>query len=244
MKRRPGRMIIGGILLILLITGAVLLLLPIRSVTFRGNEYYSDEQMKQRIFGDELPSYRIARLREIFRDHEDIPFVERYELKFEAGRKITVTVYEKTLAGYLHFQDYYLYFDWDGTIVEISQRRIEHLYEVTGLDMAHAVVGEKLPVDDGNIRTILTIEQCVNEEYLVWKGERIRLGDITKQIRFGTGGVTLLLEDISVQLGSDEGMQEKLFLMADMLPELSGREGTLYLDTYREGASGQTYVFK
>ena len=48
----------------------------------------------------------------------------------------------------------------------------------------------------------------------------------------------------TVQLGTGENMQEKLFLMADMLPELAGREGTLYLDNYREGSGGSGYIFK
>ena len=244
MKRRTAKRILLAAAALLVIAGAVFLLLPVREVSYSGNAYYSDAQLQAYIFGEKLPRYFTVRLREIFRDHAQIPFVERYELHFSGNRGIDVTIYEKQLAGYLVFQDYYLYFDWDGTIVEISQRKMDGIYHVEGLTSSRAVVGEKLLVNDENLRTILTIAQFVNEERVLWQSEEKLLGDLVDCIRFRGSGVSLLLPGITVQLGTGENMQEKLFLMADMLPELAGREGTLYLDNYREGSGGSGYIFK
>ena len=244
MKKRIKKRIFLAAAGIVLIVGAVFLLLPVRQVTYRGNDYYTEDQLQSYIFGQKMPRYITVRLREMFRDHTEIPFVEYYELRFERGRKITVTIYEKMLAGYLTYQDFYLYFDWDGTIVEISREKMEGLYRVEGLSSSRNVVGEKLLVNDENLRTILTIAQFISKEEILWGGRKMLIGDMTDCIRFRSSGVSLELPGITVQLGGSANMQEKLFLMADMLPELSGREGTLYLDEYREGVSNPAYIFK
>ena len=241
MKKR----IVGGLFFALLAAAVVFLLLPVKSISFEGNAYYSEKDLRDRIFGDEKPRYYIVRIKELLGGHADIPFVEHYELHFEEERKITVRLYEKQLAGYLTFQNYYLYFDWDGVLVESSTQKLDGLYEVTGLDIRHAVVGEKLPVaDEYVIRTVQTISQYISREEIMLGGQKKRLGDLCRSIRFQSGGVSVEYGDISVFLGGSDNMEAKLFLMTDILPELLGRRGTLYLDSYRSGTAHPTYAFK
>ena len=233
---------LSGVLLALLI---LLLLLPVGQIRIEGNSYYSEEELKDRIFGDNKPRYLVARIGEMLGRHREIPFVERYSLDFGPGLDIRVTVYEKALAGYILFQNYYLYFDWDGTLVETSSRRVEDVYEVSGLSISHAVVGEKLPVGEGGkISSILTISQFLNREKIDLGAEEILLGSLAKRIHFSNEGILLELEDIKVLLGGGDNMEAKLFVMADMLPALKGRKGTLYLNTFKPGAAHPSYIFK
>lgn len=241
MKKKIFLAVLG----VLLIALAALMLVPAGEIRFEGNNYYSAEELKERIFGEGRPRYLLVRAGEMLGRHKDIPFVERYGLSFGPGLDISVVVYEKALAGYILFQDYYLYFDWDGTLVETSSRRLEDVYEVSGLSISHAVVGEKLPLgEDGKINSILTITQFLNRERIRWGTEELLLGDLAKRIRFGSDGIILELEDIRVLLGGGDNMEAKLFVMADMLPSLKGRKGTLYLNIYRAGADSPSYVFK
>ncbi len=223
----------------------VLALIPAGTIRFEGNQYYSEEELTKQVFGDVKPRYFAARIREWIGKHKEIPFVDHYDVQFGPGRDVTVRLYERSLAGYLRFQDYNLYFDWSGTVVESSKQQVEGVFEVAGLGVNHAVVGEKLPVADGSaIDSVLTISQFLKKETVSWGGTETLLSSLAQRIRFSSEGVSVDLGDIDVLLGSAENMDSKLFLMADILPELHGRKGTLYLDNYQTGAVRPHYVFK
>ncbi|MBP3729092.1 MAG: hypothetical protein J6H18_02325 [Lachnospiraceae bacterium] len=229
----------------LILLAAGLMLIPAGTIRWEGGDYYSREELTEMIFGDTKPRYLAVRLQEWLGKHREIPFIDHYEILFESGLDLRVRLYERSLAGLLRFQDYYLYFDWSGTVVESSAQRIEGIFEVSGLTLDHAVVGEKLPVTDRSaIDSILTIGQFLTGETVLWKGEEKKLSDLTQRIRFGSEGVSVVLEDIEAVLGSHENMDAKLFLLADILPKLSGREGTLYLNQYKTGATREQYIFK
>ena len=237
--------ILAALILLAAAAAVVFLLLPVQSVRFSGNEFYSEEELRELVFGEKQPRYYIVRLKEIFGHHRQIPFVESYELSFGPGRSIDVQLYERSLAGYMTFQNYYLYFDWSGTLVESSTMKVEGIYEVDGFGVGHAVVGEKLPLsDETKLRSVLTITQFLNTEEIQWQGKKTKIGDLAQKIRFQSDGVSVEISGISVLLGDAYNMEEKLFLMSDILPELAGRKGTLYLDTYKEGTTHPSYVFK
>ena len=234
-----------AIALVLAAALVVLALIPAGTIRYEGNAFYSEETLTKEIFGDSKPRYFVVRLQEMLTKHKEIPFVDHYEVRFGSGRSITVQLYERSLAGYLRFQDYNLYFDWTGMVVESSREKIDGVFEVTGLGVDHAVVGEKLPVSDSNmIDSILTIGQFLKKENISWGGSETMLSSLAQRIRFTSDGVFVDLSGISVFLGGDDNMDAKLFLMADILPELYGRKGTLYLDNYQTGAVRPHYVFK
>ena len=49
---------------------------------------------------------------------------------------------------------------------------------------------------------------------------------------------------MAVLLGAGTDLETKLSVMCDTLPELYGRKGTLYLDTYKQGELHPSYIFK
>ena len=64
------------------------------------------------------------------------------------------------------------------------------------------------------------------------------------QIKYdSSGNATLIIGDIDVYLGDNKDMNGKISELHDMLPELEGMSGTLYLDTYDENNSGMWYSF-
>ncbi len=50
--------------------------------------------------------------------------------------------------------------------------------------------------------------------------------------------------EIEVILGSNEGLNGKIAELGDMLPQLEGKSGTLYLDNYDETRTNPMYTFK
>jgi len=234
------------VLTVLILGGAVvLLLLPAGNIRFDGNEYYSEAELKELIFGEEEPRYFLVRLQEWLGRHTDIPFVESYSLHFGEKRSIRVQIYERSLAGYLSFQNYHLYFDWSGTIVETNSRRIDGIYEITGLEISQAVVGQKLPLsDESHLRSILSITQFLNSESYREGSREVPFSEAAQSIHFQGNNVSVVLKDITVFLGSSDNLEPKLYLMCDILPSLAGRKGTLYLDTYSSAATHPSYTFR
>ena len=233
------------ILFVFLAVGAVFLLLPANNVYYDGESVYTKEELNSLVFGTDSPKFYLVRVKELLTKHREIPFIARYDIDFEAGRTLRVHLYEKSLAGYIRFQNYYLYFDWDGILVEIGTQHVNGLYEVKGLEASHAVKGESLPVSDSYVlRTILTLTQFLNRETIRQGQETVPLGNLCSGIRFRGDGVELEMGEIHVFLGESENMQGKLYAMEDILPGLSGKKGTLYLDAYRAGDPYPRYTFK
>ena len=50
--------------------------------------------------------------------------------------------------------------------------------------------------------------------------------------------------DITVELGNSDSLDGKIAELHDIMTELTGLSGTLYLDTYDETNSTPTYTFK
>ncbi len=248
MKVKLRRLVKRSLLILLplfLIALLVLFLLPQKSLSVNGNSFYSDEQIEEFLFAGKSRKALPFFLQEKLQRHKEIPFVEKYTVSFDGFRNVSAEVYEKTLAGYLRFQDYCLYFDWDGVLVDSSRNVLPGVYRVSGLSITHAVLGEKLAVSDqGSFSVVLSITQFLNRESVEWSAGKIPLSELADGIVFGSSGVSVTLGDITVLLGSADYLETKLALMADMLSQLEGRKGTLYLDSYKEGAAHPSYIFK
>ena len=233
----------AALILLMLIVTCVL---PIRDFAIEGeNSYYSPNELKEKILEGKSDRALIFFLQEKLTKHKEIPFIQKYTLSFHGFRHVTAKVYEKTVIGFMRFQQYYLYFDWDGTLVESSEMRLPGIFEVTGFDNDHAVLGEKIKVaDPDSFSSILTITQFLESNRAALNGEEKTLAEWAERLHFTTAGVSVIFGDITVLLGSGKDLEEKLSVMCDTLPELYGRKGTLYLDTYRSGQAHPSYIFK
>ncbi len=226
--------------------GIITFFLPISDFTIEGeNNYYSESELREKMTEGRSSRALIFFIQDKFMKHKTIPFIEKYTFSFRGFRHVTAHVYEKALIGFIRFQQYYLYFDWDGTLVESSPLRLPNVIEITGLDNDHAVIGEKLKTPDKNsFSTILTVTQFLRSNYIRIGEKGALLSDITESIHFSQAGVSVVFGDISVFLGTAENLEAKLAVMCDTLPELYGRKGTLYLDTYKPGQLHPSYIFK
>ncbi len=231
---------------LIVLLGIVTFFLPVSDFTIEGaNNYYSENELREKIMEGRSSRALIFFMQDKFMKHNTIPFIEKYTLSFRGFRHVTAHVYEKALIGYIRFQQYYLYFDWDGTLVESSPMRLPNALEITGLSNDHAVIGEKLMTTEKDaFNTILTVTQFLRSN-LIRIGERgVQLSDLADRIHFSQAGVSVVFGDITVLLGPRTDLEAKLSVMCDTLPELYGRKGTLYLDSYKPGELHPSYIFK
>lgn len=232
-KKKTGLLIAVILALILMIA---VVSLQITEITVTGNERYTDEQMIEMLFPDKasrntLFCYAKDRLKE----HEKIPFVEDYEIVFQSPTKAEIIVYEKSVVGYVSYMSSYMYFDKDGIVVESANQKLPGIPWITGLQFGHIVLYQKLPVENEAIfQEILNLTQILSIYEMA-----------VDKIQYNSfGEATLHMGEIEVILGNNEGLNGKIAELSDMLPELSGLSGTLYLDNYDESNGSAMYAFK
>ena len=154
---------------------------------------------------------------------DDIPFVEKIDIEFLSKNVISVTVYEKSMAGCIEYMDGYVYFDKDGVILEASSEMLEGIPCIKGLNYSQWEVGEKLPIDDeSKFQSILSITQLIEKYELDIDG-----------IKFtAENEIILIHEKITIELGEGEYLAIQMMNLGSILEGLEGQEGTLYMKDF------------
>ena len=239
--RRRGRgktaaIVLGVILAIVLLIGILLFATQIKEIEVTGNRHYTEEQIIDLIF-DEKWSKNSAYCyyENKFQEPKSIPFIEEYKVEFQSPSKVRVVVFEKSVVGYVSYMSSYMYFDKDGIIVESSVEQLPGIPWITGMEFGHIVLHQPLPVANQDI-----FDQILNlTQVLSVNGVRVDKINYNSFLE-----AELTIGDIIVELGNDDDLNGKVSELSDILPELTGLSGTLYLDSYDENNSNPMYTFK
>ncbi len=223
----------AGLALILGIGG---MSMNLRQITVSGNHRYTQEEIIDRIFpgkADRNVIYCYGKDR--LKEHIQIPFVEDYQLVFHGPFHVEVIVHEKSVVGYVSYMSSCMYFDKDGIIVESTNEEVEGIPRIVGLEYGQIVLHKPLPVEDDHIFSeILDLTQVLSSHDLsVDRIEFDRRGD-----------AILYMDTLEVFLGDSSNIAGKILRLANMLPELKGLSGILYLDTYDPANNNMAYTFK
>ena len=224
----------GTIILVLAISIAcVIRFCHVKAVIVDGNIHYSDDQIAAMVMDGFLGDNTVF-LYMKYRDKEikDVPFIETMSVSIESRDTIRITVFEKSLAGYVEYMDRYIYFDRTGTVVESSQVLTPGIPMVTGLAFDHCVMYEVLPVEDPSLfEKVLDISQLMEKYGL--NGDRIHFSR--------DGSLVLFFGEVEVYIGNDDFIDEKMMVLPDILRQLDGQKGTIDLTEY---VSGDTVTFE
>lgn len=230
-KKIHQKLILNGILLVicvlLFVINYLLSAYEVTNVYVDGNEHYTASQIRAMVetgkFGDN--SIWLS-LKYRNKSITNIPFVEKMDVKVLDKNSIRISVYEKSLAGYVQYLDKYMYFDREGIVCESSSLKTQGIPMVTGLSFDHFVMNEPLPIENKYVfRTILNITQLLNKYSIE-----------TDRIYFDNNyEMTLYFGKVRVILGSDDLIEEKIQRLYDILPYLNGKSGQLMLSSYQVG---------
>lgn len=229
-----GTIILTIIFLILLVIYYLLVNYKVENVYVEGNEHYTAEQVKNIVekgrFGD---NSIFLSLKYTNKSVTGIPFIEKMDVDVLDKNSIKITVYEKTLAGYVEYLGKYMYFDKDGVIVESSNLKTYGIPLVTGLTFDHFVMYEPLPVENDTIfQDILNMTQMLN-----------KYGIEPDKINYDSDyNMTLYFDNVRVSLGTDELLEEKIQRIQAIVPELEGASGILMMDNYSSNKQNITFI--
>ena len=230
-----------AVLLIVLIIIACGMQLRIRKVDVVGNETYTDEEAEQLIFSDYWERNTLICLyNSLTNKKKEIPFVDDYKIVLRSPFECELRFYEKAPVGCIKYMSNFMYFDKDGIMIESSDKRLDKVPIIEGLNFGYIVLGRKLPVDNKLLlNSIMNITQ------------QMSLYDMDCDIiRFNETGNTLTAVlgggDIAVNLGTDDDLAAKISALNDMLPEIKSRglKGTLDLSSYDDSEQGSASNFR
>lgn len=218
--------IISSVITVICVAVLVIkIMFTVTNIEVVGNEHYTAEEIQNFVIKNERDKNSIfLNMKYNKRKNiEDIPFIERMDVKILSPNKIRIEVYEKALAGYVEYLGHYMYFDREGIIVESSSRQIEGIPFVAGLDFDYIKLHEKLPVDDDRIfATILTITQLLSKYNIK-----------TDMIYFNNDEeITLHFGETRVLIGSNKYIDEKINELSLVLPKLPEYSGVLHMENY------------
>ena len=199
----------------------------VKTVNVDGNVHYTDEQIADIVTKGRMGKSTIY-LSIKYRNKEikDVPFIETMSVTIEKPDTIRVTVYEKSLAGYVEYLGKYMYFDKDGVIAEVSDKEISGIPEVAGLEFDHVVLYEQLPVPDPKVFSeILSITHLMEKYEL----------DADKIYFDKDYNVILYFDKVEADLGTEDNIDDKVAVLPEILTKLKGKEGSLDLTDYKDG---------
>lgn len=158
-----------------------------------------------------------------FKKLDEIPFVSKMDVEMTGRKSIAVTVYEKSIAGCVLYEGNYVYFDKDGIVLDSSKERVGTVPLIKGLIFDEWDVGKKLPSDDDKkFQTILTITQLVEKYNLEIDSIKFTAEN---EIVLQHGGIT-------IELGEGEYLAVQMMNLGNILKNLEGMSGTLYMKDF------------
>lgn len=219
-KKKKKGILAGGIVGVLIVMLIILFTcFSINEIEVTGNKHYTDEQIKDFVLENGyIDNTILLMLKNKMQPVEDIPFIAKLDVEYVNVHKITITVYEKAMAGCVEYMNSYVYFDQDGYVLEISQRKLEDAPCISGMSFDTMELYEKLPIEDEDrFKTILTLTQLIQKYDL-----------LIDSIRFTTENEIILQhKDIRVEVGDGSILERQLVDLGQILEGLKGKKGTL-----------------
>lgn len=214
-----------GVLLVLLLAGIIFFFTyyQVDEVQVMGSSHYSEKQIRKMVLRGPLASNSVfAPLLYTKQNTKDVPFIEGYTVTRLNRHTICVSVKEKDIVGCIPYLDSYIYFDRNGIFVEGSKTRDESVPYFDGIQVNKVVMDEKLDIKGETV-----LNTAVALSTIFQKNDKI-----PDHIQFDSSySISLIYGDVTVQLGKDENLEEKMNRVLAILPDLTGKKGILHMES-------------
>ena len=260
----PGKALFAAMVLIVL--AALLSFInyySLQNVTVLGNVHYTEEEIRAEVTRGILGNntWVVSHTRSSFTP-DDMELIDQIDVTMKDHHTLQMTVQERQLIGYVQYLDCNLYFDSEGRVMDSVIREEENGTDtadgesealtaeavgktatsfvaamkeaplITGLSFTHAQLHEILPVSDDSVfYTILGIARMINKYDI--NPDAVNFDENMQ--------ITLTYGNLTVNLGKDELIEEKLARVAAILPSIEGKSGILHMEDY--SGSTQNIVF-
>lgn len=199
----------------------------LKHITVTGGSRYTAQEIQDMLITrttDRVSLFFWLRMR--FSTEQEIPFVEKIDIKLTGRDSVEVTVYDKMVTGCVEQMGSYLYFDREGMIVESSRERLSDVPLVTGLKFTKVVLREKMVVsEEGIFDVILDLARLIEKQELE-----------VSRIAFDSDyAVTLYIGENVVLLGKRDYYDDVLAVLKSLLNASEGRKLKIDMTAYEDG---------
>lgn len=227
---KKNQLKVTGLIAVLLLAGVIFFFTyyQVDEVQVMGSSHYSEKQIKKMVLRGPMASNSVlAPLIYTKKNTKDVPFVEGYTVTRLNRHTICVSVKEKDIVGCIPYLDSYIYFDRNGTFIESSTERNEKIPFFDGIKVKHVIYNEELPIKDK-----MVMNTAVALSTIFHKNDKI-----PDHIEFSDDGqISLLYGDITVKLGKDEYLEDKMTRVLAILPLISDKKGILHAENVNDNS--------
>lgn len=218
-------LILAVVIVATLLAVGAYFLCPIKELSVEGTDLYTSEEIKNYILDDEYSGNAIyAFAKNKLFPKGDAEFIDSFDVKLTGMNSITIVCNEKKILGYIPQEDgKYIYFNYSGEIVEISETFVDRGYmKVEGVVCEEPEIGVKLPIGKEQIGYLTSLIKILNKNDLM-----------PNVVSYDEDGrITLSYDTYNISLGSSVYLEEKIDRALRILPQLEGMVGTLHLENY------------
>ena len=203
----------------------------VERVEVMGCSHYTQEEIKEIVLRGPLASNSVlAPLFYTKKEVSGIPLVDGYTVTRINRNTICISVKEKRPVGCIPFLGNYIYFDRNGYFVHGSSERDSSVPYFDGIEVKEVVLNEKLPIKG---KTVLNTAVALSTIFK--KNETI-----PDHICFDDNyNISLEYGNITVSLGKDENLEEKMSRVIAIMPKIQGMSGILHMESI--GTNGNTF---
>lgn len=214
--------ILGGIGICLL-TGVIFFFtyFQVTDVEVMGSSYYTEKEIKDMILRGPMAGNSIlAPILYSTNDTGDIPFVDAFTVTRSNRNTIVIGIKEKKAVGCIPYLDNYIYFDRNGIFIEGEKTRDEKVPFFDGISVNRVIRNEKLPIKDTVLNTAVALSTIFAKN-----------DSLPDHIEFNENyEISLLYGDVTVNLGKDVNLEDKMTRVIAILPQISGQKGILHAE--------------
>lgn len=207
----------------------------IEKITIEGSDKYTYDELYEYIFADRNDkNVLLFKFTDSRNEMPDIPFISKVAIEVKGSHTLEVTVYEKSIVGYVEYKGTNMYFDKDGIVVEASTTQLADVSLVKGLEFDSIVMHQKLEVGDDSIFTdLLDVTQYLD-----------KYGIVTDYIKVNENyEIDVIIGDVVVKLGKNNyNMGEKIYELSCLKEKLEGLKGTLHMEEYDADKEYITFI--
>lgn len=202
-------------------------------VEVMGSSHYTESEIKEMILRGPMASNSVlAPILYTKSVAEDVPFVEGFSVKQLNRNTIVISVKEKQPVGCIPYLDSYVYFDRNGVFIEGSKTRDERVPYFDGIQVKHVVKDEKLPIKGNTVLNTAVALATIFEKNDM----------IPDHIQFDQSyQINLVYGEITVQLGKDKYLEDKMARVIAILPKLTGEKGILHMENVTDSVKTVTF---
>ncbi len=190
-------------------------------ITVSGNKFITVDEFKKHMFEGESSISTIELFfADKYKDKKVIPYVETYKVNISWPAKVSITVYEKKIMGYVETMGSNMFFDKDGIVVESSKEQLVGIPKVLGIGNDSITLHHKIECDNKDIFSNITKMKQLADKYNI----------VISQIEFDVDyNAKLYVNDVRVLIGKCEYIEEKMFELSQLYEKIYMLKGELNL---------------